>query len=100
MANPITREDVAHVALLARLKVTDDELALYTEQLGAVLDHARDVASLDIADVPPTSHPLPLVNVFRSDEIRPCVDREEVLACAPDTQDNRFRVPRILNEQA
>jgi|SRR5258708_33196811 aspartyl-tRNA(Asn)/glutamyl-tRNA(Gln) amidotransferase subunit C len=96
MADRISPADVAHVAKLARLDVTDDELALFAEQLGAVLEHAADVAALDTAGVPPTAHPLPLVNVFREDVIRPSLDRDEVLAAAPDVEDGRFRVPRIL----
>jgi aspartyl-tRNA(Asn)/glutamyl-tRNA(Gln) amidotransferase subunit C len=98
MADRISPADVAHVAKLARLDVTDEELALFAEQLGAVLEHAADVAALDTAGVPPTAHPLPLVNVFREDVIRPSLDRDEVLAAAPDAEDERFRVPRILGE--
>jgi aspartyl-tRNA(Asn)/glutamyl-tRNA(Gln) amidotransferase subunit C len=98
MADRISPADVAHVAKLARLDVTDDEMALFAEQLGAVLEHAADVAALDTAGVPPTAHPLPLVNVFREDVIRPSLDRDEVLAAAPDAEDGRFRVPRILGE--
>src|SRR3954451_18889204 len=98
MPERISRADVAHVARLARLDLTDDELEEYTKQLGAVLEHAADVASLDIADVPPTHHPLPLVNVLRDDEPTPCLDRDEVLAEAPEAEDGRFRVPRILSE--
>jgi aspartyl-tRNA(Asn)/glutamyl-tRNA(Gln) amidotransferase subunit C len=90
--------DVAHVARLARLQLTDDELGRITEQLSAVLEHARDVEALDTAGVPPTAHPLPLVNVFRDDVVVPCLDREEVLAEAPDVESERFRVPRILGE--
>jgi aspartyl-tRNA(Asn)/glutamyl-tRNA(Gln) amidotransferase subunit C len=95
----ITAADVAHVARLARLDVTDDEIALFTEQLGAVLEHAADVEALDTAGVPPTAHPLPLRNVLRADEPRPSLDRDEVLAQAPDVEDGRFRVPRILGEE-
>jgi aspartyl-tRNA(Asn)/glutamyl-tRNA(Gln) amidotransferase subunit C len=98
MADRISPADVAHVAKLARLDVTDTELALFAEQLGAVLEHAADVAALDTAGVPPTAHPLPLVNVFREDVIRPSLNRDEVLAAAPDAEDGRFRVPRILGE--
>ena len=68
MAEPISRDDAAHVAKLARLDLTDDELERFTGQLGVVLEHAADIAALDIADVPPTAHPLPLVNVLRDDE--------------------------------
>lgn len=101
MAPPerITRDDVAHVARLARLDLTEDELARFTEQLGDVLEHAAGVAALDTAGVDPTAHPLPLVNVLRPDEPRPSLDRAEVLAMAPAAEDNRFRVPRILGEE-
>jgi len=92
----LTRADVEHVARLARLALTDDEIERLTVELGAVLQHAADVASLDLADVPPTAHPLPLRNVLRDDDVRPSLDREEVLAAAPAAEDGRFRVPRIL----
>ena len=98
MAQPISPDDVAHVARLARLDLTDEELVRFTGQLGAVLEHAADIAALDIADVPPTAHPLPLTNVLRPDEPQASLDREEVLAQAPATEDGRFRVPRILGE--
>lgn len=98
MAPRISSADVAHVARLARLELTDDELGRFTQQLGAVLDHARDVEALDLADVPPTAHPLPIVNVLRPDVVTPSLDRDEVLAQAPDVEDDRFRVPRILGE--
>jgi len=95
----ITRDDVAHVARLARLDVTDDELDLFTGQLAAVLDHARDVEALDVGDVPPTAHPLPLKNVLRPDVVVPSLDRDEVLAVAPAVEDDRFAVPPILGEE-
>jgi aspartyl-tRNA(Asn)/glutamyl-tRNA(Gln) amidotransferase subunit C len=95
----ISRDDVAHVAKLARLDVTDEELDIYTTQLAAILDHAADVEALDVGDVPPMSHPFPLVNVLRPDEVQPCVDRDEVLAVAPAVEDGRFRVPPILGEE-
>src|SRR5207253_8611460 len=98
MAERISREDVLHVARLARLDLTDDELEQFTEQLGAVLDHAADVAALDTEGVPPTAHPVPLANVLRDDVVTPGVDRDEVLAQAPATENGRFRVPRILGE--
>ncbi len=95
---PITREEVAHVANLARLQLTDAELDQFTGQLAAVLDHARDVEGLDVADVPPTAHPYELVNVTRPDEVRPSLDRDEVLAQAPSTESGQFRVPPVLGE--
>lgn len=93
----ITRADVEHVARLARLELTDAELDASTEQLEAILEHAEDVAQLDLTDVEPTAHPLPLVNVVRADTVGPTLDRDEVLAAAPATEDGRFRVPRILD---
>jgi len=94
----ITTDDVAHVARLARLELTSDELEKFTEQLAAVLDHARDVEALDTEGVAPTAHPLPLSNVLRDDVVRPSLDRAEVLAAAPSVELDRFRVPRILGE--
>ena len=98
MATPISRADVAHVARLARLDLTDDELSRFTDQLAAVLEHAGDLAALDTGGVPPTAHPLELVNVLRDDVPRPCLDRDEVLAMAPAAEDGRFRVPKILGD--
>ncbi|HET6966390.1 MAG TPA: Asp-tRNA(Asn)/Glu-tRNA(Gln) amidotransferase subunit GatC [Acidimicrobiales bacterium] len=99
MSSPrITTQDVAHVAQLARLRLTDEELEQFTVQLAAVLDHARDVEALDTAGVPPTAHPLPINNVLRDDRVEPSLDRDEVLAAAPAVEADRFRVPRILGE--
>jgi aspartyl-tRNA(Asn)/glutamyl-tRNA(Gln) amidotransferase subunit C len=98
MATRISPDDVAHVARLARLRLTDEELARFTEQLGAVLEHARDVEALDTGGVAPTAHPLPLANVLRDDVVVASLDREEVLAQAPAVEAHRFRVPRILGE--
>ncbi len=97
MTQRITRADVEHVAQLARLALTDDEVTRFTDELGAILEHAEDLAALDLRDVEPTAHPLPLTNVTRPDEVRPSVPRDEVLAQAPAVEDGRFRVPRILN---
>jgi aspartyl-tRNA(Asn)/glutamyl-tRNA(Gln) amidotransferase subunit C len=95
----ITRDEVAHVARLARLQLSDDELDLFTGQLAKVLEHARDVEALDVADVPPTAHPYPLRNVFRPDEPATCLDRDEVLSQAPAAESGRFKVPPILGEE-
>ncbi len=97
-AERITRDDVAHVARLARLALDDDELDTFTGQLAAVLDHAADVEALDVADVPPMTHPYPLANVLRPDVVSGTVDVDEVLAAAPAAEDQRFRVPPILGE--
>jgi aspartyl-tRNA(Asn)/glutamyl-tRNA(Gln) amidotransferase subunit C len=94
----LTRADVAHVATLARLQLTDEELDLFTEQLAKVLVHAKDVEALDVDDVPPTAHPYPLANVLRPDEPRPGIDRDDVLAAAPSAEQGMFRVPPVLSE--
>lgn len=94
----ISRDDVAHVADLARLRLSDEELDRFTEQLGAVLDHAADVEALDVAELAPTAHPYPLRNVVRDDHPAEVVDRDEVLAQAPAVEEHQFRVPPILGE--
>jgi aspartyl-tRNA(Asn)/glutamyl-tRNA(Gln) amidotransferase subunit C len=96
-ADPVTlrREDVVHVARLARLELTEAEVDLFTAQLRTVLDHAADVAALDLAHLEPSSHPIAMVNVLRPDDPQPSLDRAEVLAAAPAVEDHRFRVPRI-----
>jgi aspartyl-tRNA(Asn)/glutamyl-tRNA(Gln) amidotransferase subunit C len=98
MSARLTRADVEHVARLARLALTADEVDAMTHDLAAILDHAAEVSALDTAGVEPTSHPLPLVNVLRPDVARPGISRDEVLAAAPAAEDDRFRVPRILGE--
>ena len=98
MSARISRDDVAHVAKLARLSLADSELDTFTAQLGAILDHAADVEALDLADVEPTSHPYPLVNVLRPDQPGPTLAPEAALAGAPQAEDGRFRVPTILGE--
>src|SRR5687767_466916 len=97
MASRITRDDVQHVARLARLVLTDDEVERFTEQLGVILEYAQDMAELEIDDVEPTAHPVPVENVLRPDDVRRGLDREEVLSQAPAAEDGRFRVPRILD---
>ena len=94
----LSRADVVHVARLARLTLTDDEIDGFTADLAGILDHAQDVASLDTAGVPTTAHPLALFNVLRDDVVTPSLDRAEVLAMAPAAESNRFRVPQILAE--
>ena len=99
MTDRITRDDVAHVASLARLAIPEADLDRFTEQLAAVLDHAADVEALDLHDVEPIAHPVPMANVMRADELAPCLDRDEVLAQAPAAEDGQFRVPPILGEE-
>jgi aspartyl-tRNA(Asn)/glutamyl-tRNA(Gln) amidotransferase subunit C len=89
----ITRDDVLHVARLARLALREEEIARLQEQLNAILEAVGKVSELDLADVPPTSHPLELTNVFGSDEPRPSLPLEEALANAPERERDFFRVP-------
>jgi aspartyl-tRNA(Asn)/glutamyl-tRNA(Gln) amidotransferase subunit C len=95
----ISRDEVAHLARLARLAVTDDELDTFASQLDVILRAVAQVGEVAAADVPPTSHSVPLTNVFRDDVEVPCLTRDEALAGAPDVEDGRFRVPRILEEE-
>jgi aspartyl-tRNA(Asn)/glutamyl-tRNA(Gln) amidotransferase subunit C len=90
--------DIAKVADLARLALSEEELAEYAAQLEVILEHAERVQALPTDGVDPTSHPLPMVNAFRPDEVGECLDREVVLSEAPDAADGQFRVPRILGE--
>jgi aspartyl-tRNA(Asn)/glutamyl-tRNA(Gln) amidotransferase subunit C len=94
----ITRADVAHLARLARLALDDDELGHFAPQLDVIIASVARVGEVAAADIEPTSHAVPLTNVFRDDVVTPCLDRDEVLALAPATEDGRFRVPRILDE--
>jgi aspartyl-tRNA(Asn)/glutamyl-tRNA(Gln) amidotransferase subunit C len=89
----ISRDDVLHVARLARLELSDAEVERFQEQLSAILEAVSKVQELDLADVPPTSHPLDVVNVWRDDEPRASLPVEEALANAPDSQDDMFKVP-------
>jgi aspartyl-tRNA(Asn)/glutamyl-tRNA(Gln) amidotransferase subunit C len=89
----ISREQVLHVAKLARLALSEEEVERLSEQLNAILEAIGKVAELDLADVPPTSHPLALVNVVDADEPRPSLEREQALANAPAHEANAFRVP-------
>jgi aspartyl-tRNA(Asn)/glutamyl-tRNA(Gln) amidotransferase subunit C len=90
--------DIARIAELARIALTDEERDRYAAQLEQILEHAARVQALPTEGVEPTSHPLPMVNAFRPDEVDECLDRDEVLAAASDTEDGYFRVPRVLDE--
>src|SRR5438309_6300966 len=95
----ITRADVAHLARLARIAMTEDELDHLAGQLDVILGAVARVQEVAATDVPPTSHALPLTNVYRPDEPVPSLGAEAALAAAPAAEDDRFRVPRILDEE-
>ncbi|MFN2517727.1 MAG: Asp-tRNA(Asn)/Glu-tRNA(Gln) amidotransferase subunit GatC [Jatrophihabitantaceae bacterium] len=96
----LSREDVAHLARLARLAVSEDELDTFAGQLDVILGAVARVGEVAAADIPPTSHAVAMTNVFRRDEVRPSLARDEVLAAAPAVEDHKFRVPRILLDEA
>lgn len=95
----ISREEVAHLAHLARIDVSDAELDRLAGQLDAIVDAVATVSEVAGDDVPATSHPLPLTNVTRPDDVHDCLPPEVVLAGAPEAEQQRFRVPRILEEE-
>ncbi|AEG15261.1 Aspartyl/glutamyl-tRNA(Asn/Gln) amidotransferase subunit C [Desulfofundulus kuznetsovii DSM 6115] len=92
----ITIKDVEHVALLARLELSEEEKQMYTKQLNAILEYAQMLNELNTDDIPPTAHVLPLKNVWREDEVGEHLPPEEVLANAPETEGQFFKVPRIV----
>ena len=95
----ISQEDVAHLAHLARINIPEDQLAHYASQLDAILDAVDQVSSIDTSDVPAMSHPVPMTNVFREDVPGVSLTAEQALSGAPAVEDERFRVPRILDEE-
>jgi aspartyl-tRNA(Asn)/glutamyl-tRNA(Gln) amidotransferase subunit C len=95
---PITRDEVSHLARLARLALADDELDHLAAQLDVIISAVARVQEVTAEGIPPTSHAVPLTNVFRPDELVPCLTAEAALACAPAVEEQRFRVPRILAE--
>ncbi|MGC8466291.1 MAG: Asp-tRNA(Asn)/Glu-tRNA(Gln) amidotransferase subunit GatC [Acidimicrobiales bacterium] len=98
MALKITRDEVAHVAFLARLLIDPSEVDQYAEQLSSVLEHAADIEALELNDVEPTFRPIPLENVLREDVVTVSLPRDTVLSQAPETAHNMFLVPKILSE--
>src|SRR3712207_4330307 len=95
---PIDRAAVDHVARLARLDLTDDERERMRAELSQILEHAEKIQALDLDGVPPTSHSVSIRNALRPDEVTPSLDPEEVLANAPEVEDGRIKVPRIIED--
>jgi aspartyl-tRNA(Asn)/glutamyl-tRNA(Gln) amidotransferase subunit C len=96
----LTRDEVAHLAHLARIDLSDAELDHLAPQLAVILESVAEISAVAADDIPPSSHALPLENVFRPDENTPCLSPEEALAAAPEVEQQRFSVPRILGEEA
>ena len=99
MSDSISSDEVKHVAHLARLRLTSEELVTFTDQLRAVLDHAKDVEALELDDVEPMSHPLPIENTMRKDIPNPMLKPSDFLHQAPAVEGGRFLVPKILGEE-
>ncbi|MEV6349387.1 Asp-tRNA(Asn)/Glu-tRNA(Gln) amidotransferase subunit GatC [Actinoplanes sp. NPDC051851] len=95
----ISREEVAHLARLSRLAVTEEELDRFAGQLDVILQSVARVGEVAADDIPPTSHSVPLTNVYRDDVPAPSLTQDEALSGAPDAYEGRFRVPRILDEE-
>jgi aspartyl-tRNA(Asn)/glutamyl-tRNA(Gln) amidotransferase subunit C len=96
----ISRDEVVHVARLARLDLTEEELELFRGQLDAVLDRATRIQALNLDDVPPTAHPIDLRNVWRADAVVPPEPPDAILANAPETEGAFFKAPRILEDES
>lgn len=92
----LTREEVEHIAELARLTLTDEEIVRYSEQLSAILEYFASLQTLDTTDIPPTSSVLAARSVLRPDEPRPGLSKDDLLRNAPETEANQFRVPPVL----
>ena len=98
MANKLTETEVTHVAKLARLKVTDEEIKTFTHQLGAILEYVQQLQQIDTTDVEPLAHSLPVRNVLRPDQIRPSLTNDQALANAPQRDGEFFSVPKVLGD--
>ena len=96
----LNRADVARLAALARIDMTDADLDRLSGQLAAIVDAVALVSEVAGEDVPATSHPIPMSNVSRPDEVRPSLSQAQALAAAPEAEEGRFRVPKILGEEA
>lgn len=96
----ISREEVANLAKLARIDMSDSELDHLASELDLILNAVARVSEVAQGDIPPTSHPLPLLNVFREDEVKPSLSASEALSGAPAQEEGRFKVPQILGEEA
>jgi len=100
MPQPLDEQTVRHVAELARLNLSDDELTRYAEQLSRILQYVDQLSEVDTSNVAPTAHPIPIRNVFRSDEVCETLSADRALQNAPDRQDDYFKVPKVLDQES
>jgi len=98
MSETITQDQVRHIAMLARLKLTDEEVASFSGQLSAILDYISQLEEVNVEGVEPTAHAVALRNVFRDDVVRPSFDPDTALANAPDREESSFKVPKVLDQ--
>ncbi len=91
----IHRDEVKHIALLSRLELTEDEVTMYTGHLAEILDYVEKLKSVDVSNVEPMSHPMPIFNTQREDKVQPSIETEDALSNAPDKYESYFRVPRV-----
>ncbi|HEU4567830.1 MAG TPA: Asp-tRNA(Asn)/Glu-tRNA(Gln) amidotransferase subunit GatC [Marmoricola sp.] len=98
-SSTVSREEVRHLADLARIELSDEELDHLAPQLAVIIDSVASINEVAAGDIPPTSHPLPLTNVFREDVVRPGLTAEQALSGAPEQEQQRFKVPRILGDE-
>lgn len=92
----VSKKDVEHAARLARLGLTEEEKKIFTEQLSNILDYANTINKLDTKGIEPTSHAIPMKNIFRDDKAIPCKDTDSIIKNAPEEEEGMFKVPRIL----
>ena len=97
MSETISQEEVRHIAMLSRLKLSDDEVRALARELTAILDYVNQLREVDIEGVEPTAHAVAVDNVFRADEVRPSLDPDTALANAPDRESSFFKVPKVLD---
>lgn len=98
MSETISQEQVRHIAMLARLKLTDDEVASFSQELSAILDYVNQLEEVNVENVDPTAHVVNINNVFRDDVVRPSFDPDTALANAPNREESFFKVPKVLDQ--
>ncbi|HNO77844.1 MAG TPA: Asp-tRNA(Asn)/Glu-tRNA(Gln) amidotransferase subunit GatC [Phycisphaerae bacterium] len=98
MSKPLTESEVRHIAMLGRLQLSDDEIAMMTEELSAIVGYVDQLSEVDVEGVEPTAHAVNVQNVFRDDVVRDSIGPDKALANAPQREDSFFRVPKVLDQ--